>query len=242
MNKWIVLGIVLVVGLSGYFLLQNDEESMPTVQKIEPIKKQTKVKKKDIEILYLSDQGSGIRDQRPGIRDQRPETRDQRPETSDQVSVTGTQHSALSTNPPLFTQKQQEVQKIITENGLQKVVPPNRQESAKPQRFSIYAKNSYDQIDEEKYQNLPPMVPTIITVTTPKGEKYSVVADSKIVQNNDKIYISKNDSNGNPQTLLEVPTHKDNSSNSEPQNDEQSAQSSQKQENIKLIMPPAIGQ
>ena len=235
MNKWIVLGIVLVVGLSGYFLLQNDEESMPTVQKIEPIKKQTKVKKKDIEILYLSedDQQSLKGNTQSNTINHQPSTINHQPSTI---------NHQLQTNPPLFTQKQQEVQKIITENGLQKIVPPNRQESAKPQRFSIYAKNSYDQIDEEKYQNLPPMVPTIITVTTPKGEKYSVVADSKIVQNNDKIYISKNDSNGNPQTLLEVPTHKDNSSNSEPQNDEQSAQSSQKQENIKLIMPPAIGQ
>ncbi len=232
-NKWIVLGIVLVVGLSGYFLLQNDEKSAPTIQKIEPIKKQKQVKKKNIEILYLSDR-------QPATDKQKIETNNQKSDINKPISSNPNPQTYTS-NPPLFSQKQEEIQKIITEKGLQKVVPPNRQESAKPQKFSIYAKNSYDQIDEEKYQNLPPMVPTIITVTTPKGEKYSVVADSKIVQNNDKIYISKNDSNGNPKTLLEVPTHKDNGSNSEPQNNEQSAQNNQNQENIKLIIPPAIG-
>lgn len=245
-NKWIVLGIVLVAGFSGYFWLQNDEVSAPTAQKMEPIKKQKQVKKKDIEILYLdeSDKQSSATDERQ-VDSLNSQPSNLNPKSSNLNSKTLTdnrQPSTSSQKSPLFTQKEEEVQKIIMEKGLQKVVPPNRQESAKPQRFSIYAKNSYDQIDEEKYRNLPPMVPTIITVTTPKGEKYSVVADSKIVQNNDKIYISKNDSNGNPQTLLEVPTHKDMDSNSETQNDEQSAQSSQKQENIKLIMPPAIGQ
>ena len=240
MNKWIVLGIVLVVGVSGYILLQNDEESVPTVQKIEPIKKQKQAEKKDIEILYLSDQ-------RSETSGQQSKTDKQKIETETQHSTLNTQHSNLNpqlsiSNSPIFTQKQEEAEKIITENALQKVTPPNQQDNSKPQKFSIYAKNSYDQIDEEKYKSMPPMVPTIITVTTPKGEKYSVVADTKIVQNNDKIYISKNDNNGNPQTLLEVPTHEDVLSNNETQNDEQSTPNSKTQENIKLIMPPAIGQ
>ncbi len=241
MNKWIVLGIVSAIALSGYFLFQNSDESISVSQKIEPIKKQKKVKKRDIKILYLSDQKKEKIQRQTKSRKQ-IKNKEQKVFSTPQNLAADNKYLALSANSSHFTRDKEDIQKIITENALQKVMPPNSQESTKPQKFSIYAKNSYDQIDEEKYQNLPPMVPTIITVTTPKGEKYSVVADSKIVLNNDKIYISKNDDKGNPQELFEVQTHKENSINSEIQNDKQSTQNNQNQENIKLIIPPAIGE
>ena len=239
MNRWIVFIAVLALVGSGYLLMQNDDKAEIKSTAIKPQKVQKKVVKKDIQILYLDDEKKSENEEKDSqiATDTDNEYVKQTTKTSSSVDKEQVISQEQETS---FVEGEKEAEKIIVEKGLQKVVSPSLNSAAKS-KYSIYAKNSYDQIDEEKYRNLPPMMPTIITVTTPKGEKYSVVADSKIVQNNDKIYISKNDSSGKPETLLEVPVNKE-TSKDEATDEQTSEQNSQSDETIKLIAPPAIGQ
>ena len=238
MNRWIVFVAVLALVGSGYLLMQSGDKAEIKSTAIKPQKVQKKVAKKDIQILYLDDEKKSKNEEKYSqiVTD----TDNNYNKEISKNSISNTKEQEVS-QEPTFVESEKEVEKIIVEKGLQKITPPSTSSTSTKSKYSIYAKNSYDQIDEEKYRNLPPMMPTIITVTTPKGEKYSVVADSKIVQNNDKIYISKNDSNGKPKTLLEVPVKKD-VIQDDITDEQTSEQNSQSGETIKLIAPPAIGQ
>lgn len=231
MDRWIVVIIVLLLGGSTYFLLQPSKQPKQiAIVKKAPLVQTKKTEKKDIQILYLDDD-SGKKNTTSKAQQMSKTTQDSSSVAQTQEQITNHKSQDFA---PKYAEKQEEIRSIIVENGLQKITPKGEND-AHP-KFSIYAKNSLDQIDEQKYENKPPMVPTIITVTTPKGEKYSVVANTKIVQNNDKIYIAKNTPDGEPQSIIEVPTKQD----SNPTEKTQETQDKQKQESIKLMMPPSF--
>jgi len=218
MNRLIIVLTFLVLIIAGYFLLEDKSDLMLTVHNTKSMLKQKKAKKRSIQILYLSTTID------KGLTTKNNETLN----NSKKVKIT----KVISEPKSLFfTEDKVQIQNIIAKEYLQEIIPStNQNNNLTSSRYSIYAENIYNQNNEE--ENLPPIMPTIVTFTNTMGKKHSLVVDTQIIQNNDKIYITENNDVGEPKMLLEIPTHTKNKQFSKKYN--------QSKENIKLIFPPTL--
>jgi len=218
MNRLMIVLIFLVLIIAGYFLLEDKSSLISTVQDIKSMHKQKKFKKKSIQILYL-----------PTTVDKRLTTKNnQTLNNNKKVKIT---EVASKPKSSFFTEDKVQIQNIIAKQYLQEITPlAHQNNNLTSPRYSIYAENIYNQNDEE--ENLPPTMPTIVTFVDAMGKKHSLVVNTQIIQNNDKIYIAENNDVGKPKILLEIPTHNKNKQFSKKYN--------QAKDSIQLTLPPVL--
>jgi len=114
------------------------------------------------------------------------------------------------------------IEQIIEDEGYQRV-----DEEDKP--VQIYVKN-LPQKEDESF--IPPMMPSIITVTYPDKKRKSIVVKSSILQNNKKILVVEKDRDNNIKEAVEVPLKVDETKESSQQ---------KKDKDITILTPPQIG-
>ncbi len=244
MSKWISFGVVVILLISGY-LFVSPENTKQEDKRVEPKKSKSvskNVKKEDIEIVYLDDEKSKKNITPKKEKQEKKEEKDRTYKSkNDKKETFNEEVSYEQQNTQIIAKKPSKIKEFVVRNGLEKV----SQKSNKNPKYTIYAKNTLNDIDTSKYQNTPPMMPTIISKKVSKNETYTVVVDSKIVQNNDTIYIAKNDDNKEPTDLIKVPIKPENiDTTTQTQDSEDTAtdneNSDQKDEGVKLIMPPSF--
>lgn len=117
----------------------------------------------------------------------------------------------------LYIESAPKIKEYIQSNGYQKVA------ATPDEKIEIYAKNP----PESQPQNslMPPMMPTIISLTAPNGEKINAVVKNDIIRSNRSILIVKKDKNIAAEVELQ------------PQENQQSSQTN----TLQILTPPQIG-
>ncbi len=118
----------------------------------------------------------------------------------------------------LYIESEPKIKEYIQNNGYKKVA------ATPDEKIEIYAKNP--PTPQEENSLMPPMMPTIISLTAPNGEKINAVVKNDIIRSNRSILIVKKDKNIAAEVELQP-----------------SEQNGQNPENKKLqiLTPPQIG-